>query len=464
MFVGRKKELLRLQQLYDNEKFQCTVIYGRRRVGKTTLIREFIKDKKTIYFAGLETTEQNNLENFSKSIFELSMEGNAVPTFQSFSDAFSYLGGVAQKERIILVIDEFPYLANAVKGISSILQKYIDLELMESKLFIILCGSSMSFMENQVLGYQSPLYGRRTAQFKIEPFDFFEMRLFYHSFSIYDLALIYGIMGGIPQYLQKIDENSSMKDNITLQYLTSDAYLFEEPSNLLKQELREPQIYNAVITAIANGSSKLNEISTKVGLTSSAAIQYLTSLMSLGIVKKEYPITEKKSKKTIYALADNMFRFWYRFIPKYNSIIQKGFGEKVYSSIELELNEYMGAVFEEICMQYLWKLFEMGKLPFEFEDVGRWWGNNPKKKVEQEIDILAYCDTSAIFGECKWRNELFDVDIYLQLKEKSDLFFYENKYFYLFSKSGFTNKMKELAMKDERIILIGMDNIENQQN
>jgi AAA+ ATPase superfamily predicted ATPase len=459
MFVGRKKELAKLRQLYDGDQFQCVILYGRRRIGKTTLIREFIKGRKAVYFAGMETTEQNNLESFSRSIFEISMEGEAMPSFRSFEDAFAYAAQLAKAERLILVIDEFPYLANTVKGISSVLQKFIDLHFLQTRLFLILCGSSMSFMENQVLGYQSPLYGRRTAQFRIEPFDFFEARLFHPSLSISDAALIYGLTGGVPQYLVKINESKSMKENIIDNFLTPDSYLFEEPSNLLKQELREPQLYNAIISAIAAGSSRLNEIATRTGLSTSAAVQYLNSLMSLGIVKKEFPVTEQQSRKTIYRIADNMFRFWYRFVPKNYSRIQNGLADKVYASMEAELSDYMGAVFENICIQYMWRLYSKGNVPFDIENVGRWWGNNPGKRSEQEIDILAIGSNKAVFGECKWRNEPMDTGDYAALKEKTEMFPYNEKYYYLFSKSGFTKELRRQTAGDVELRLIGLEEI-----
>ena len=185
MFVGRDNELKKLNKMYDSEKFECVVMYGRRRVGKTTLINEFCKKKKSIYFVGIESTIQNNLDNLSKSILELTMPNvRTGPSFDKFYKALDYLSDYIGDERLVLVIDEYPYLATSDKSVSSVLQAYIDHKFKSSKLFLILCGSSMSFMENQVLGYQSPLYGRRTAQFKIKPFDYYDSSCFYKEFSI----------------------------------------------------------------------------------------------------------------------------------------------------------------------------------------------------------------------------------------------------------------------------------------
>lgn len=441
MFVGRKRELDKLNEMHASEKFECAIIYGRRRVGKTSLIREFIKNKKSVYFLSLETSERVNLDNFGKSAHD-ALDLITLPRFASFTDALEMFGDLASDERIVLVIDEYPYLANSVKGMSSILQAQIDTLLKNTKLFLILCGSSMSFMENQVLGYQSPLYGRRTAQFKITQLSFYEAANFYEKWNAYDKAVAYGITGGIPHYLAQLDEKKSLKKNIVSGFFDPNSYLFEEPANLLKQELREPQMYNNIITAIATGSSRQNEIATKTGLETAVCSKYLTSLISLGIVKKERPLLDEKSKRTIYRLSDSMFRFWYRFVPQNSSLIQSGAGKKAFTDIESQIPTFMGEVFEEICKQYLWKENLAKRLPFYFRDAGRWWGTNPLKKSEQEIDILAIGEKSAIFCECKWTNEPVGTGILNDLIEKSLMFDYAEKHYFIFSKSGFTDKCK----------------------
>jgi hypothetical protein len=440
LFIGRARELKKLNELYVSNKFECVIIYGRRRVGKTSLIQEFIRDKKAAYFLSLETSERVNLDNFAQSVWNAAKESiKSPPRFVDFTDALEMVADLSVGERTILVIDEYPYLANAVKGMSSILQARIDMRLKDTKLFLILCGSSMSFMENQVLGYQSPLYGRRTAQFKIEPLNYFESLDFHKNYSLVDKTIVYGITGGIPHYLKQINSQKTLKLNIINGFLDPNAYFFEEPSNLLKQELREPQMYNNIITAIATGSSRLNEIATKTGLETAVCSKYLRSLISLGIVKKERPILDEKSKKTLYKLADNMFRFWYRFVPQNISQIQSGAGERVYDAIEPQISAFMGDVFENICKQYLWRENLADRLPFYFHDAGRWWGTNPIKKCEQEIDIIAFNEDSAIFCECKWTNEPVGVGVLDELIEKSKIFNHKNKCYFLFSKSGYTD-------------------------
>jgi len=455
MFIGREKELKDLKNLYETDKFQLPVIYGRRRIGKTALINEFVRNKDTIYFTGIETTGKQNLENLSKSIFYYTDGSGIAPVFSSYQETLEYVFNLAETKRIVLVIDEYPYLAKSYKAFPTILQLLIDKKKDTSKLFIILCGSSMSFMEENVLGYKSPLYGRRTAQFKVMPFDFFESRRYFKNFSNLDMAIIYGIVGGTPQYLLQMDDKISLEENIKGKLLNSTSYLFEEPNNLLKQEVREAAIYNAIISTVAKGSTKLSEISSKVGEETSACSAYLKNLISLGIIKKEVPFTEKSSRKTIYVIADNLFRFWYRFIPTNISIIQNDMTELAYKNIYTQLSSYMGAVFEEICKQYLWALNKQGKAAVTFTDLGRWWGNDQKNKRETEIDIMGIDgEDSALFCECKWTNEKIDTVVLDTLIERSRLFNYEDVYFYVFAKTGFTKGCTEKALDYGNVKLV----------
>ena len=437
MFIGRKAELKQLNEQYNSSRFEFAVIYGRRRIGKTSLIQEFIKDKKALFFTGLETTQKQNLVNLSQVILQNSLDDI---TFNSFQAALENVFEKAKKERIIFVIDEYPYLANTYPAISSILQLLIDKNKEDSKLFLILCGSSLSFMKEQVLGYQSPLYGRRTSQYKIKPFSFFETCDYFNSFSYEEKAFIYGLTSGIPLYISLFRENKSLKQNIIDIFLSSNGYLFEEPTNLIKQECRDPSTYNSIIQAIATGATKLSEISNQVGIETGLCTTYIKKLISLGIIIKDYPIYKPSKKQTIYLLEDHMFQFWYKFILPNISLINIGMGEKVYEKIEPHFYEFMGYIFEDICKQYLWLLNIREELSLFFLKLGRWWGNDPRIKAEAEIDILAYNDENQILlGECKWRNEEIDKKVLEKAIFRSELFSFPNKFIYLFSKTGFTS-------------------------
>lgn len=454
MFIGRESELAALSRLYHSDRFEFAVIYGRRRVGKTALISEFTKDKDTIFFTGVETSVKQNLDNFSRCIMEYST-GIAVNTsFLDFQAALEYVFELARTKRIVLVMDEYPYVARACKSLASTLQLLIDRNKDTSKLFLILCGSSMSYMEDHVLAYKAPLYGRRTAQLKIQAFDFFEARCFFPKFGDYDKALAYGIVGGTPQYLMQLNDTLSIEENIKNTYLNPVSSFFEEPGNLLKQEVREPAIYNAVITAIAAGASKMNEISGKIDEDTSVCAAYIKNLITLGIVKKETPYGEKSSRRTIYSIEDNMFRFWYCFVPGNTSVISRGAADLAYSRIAPGLSSYMSGVFEDICKQYLWRLLLEGRCAVNFSDIGRWWGTNPKTKAQEEIDIMGTDRDSALFGECKWTNEKVDLGVLETLVERSALFNYRKNHFYLFAKAGFTKGCIERAAEMGNVSLV----------
>ena len=459
MFIGRENELNTLNRLYHSHKFEFAVIYGRRRVGKTALINEFVKDKDNIFFTGVETNAKQNLDNLSRSIMEYNTGIVTGASFNNFQMALEHVFELAKTKKIVFVIDEYPYVARASKSLASTLQLLIDKNKDTSKLFLILCGSSMSYMEDHVLAYKAPLYGRRTAQFKIKPFEFLEACRYFKNFSDEDKALAYGVVGGTPQYLMQIDDTRSIEENIKNTHLNPSSSIFEEPNNLLKQEVREPAIYNAVITAIATGSSKMNEISNKIDEDTSVCATYIRNLITLGIVKKESPYGEKSTRKTIYSIEDNMFRFWYRFVPENISVISRGAVDLAYNRIAPELSSYMGGVFEDICKQYLWKLLLEGKCAVNFTDLGRWWGANPKTKSQEEIDIMGADKDTVLLAECKWTNEKVDLGVLETLVERSTLFSYKKTHFYLFAKTGFTKGCIDRANEMGNVTLVIYEDI-----
>ena len=456
MFYCREEELRTMNNRYKKDHFECVVIYGRRRVGKTALINEFCKGKPTVYFSALNASSQENLEALSKAIYTCqNSDSTSAPTYRSYEDALEAITGMAMEKRLVFVIDEYPYLAKAEKSISSRLQHIIDHSWQDSRIYLILCGSSMSFMEYQVLGYESPLYGRRTAQFKIQALTYREITEFHPELKAADQALLYGVTGGIPHYINKLDVESNLDEALLDNLFSTSSYLFEEPENLLKQELREPAIYNSVISAIAAGASHSNEISTKVGLESGVCAKYLKVLLDLGILKKETPITEKPGKKTIYAIDDNFFRFWYRFVPRNMSVISAGRMRLIYEqAVKRFYPDYMGLVFEKMCQEYLLRYAK--DLPILLSNVGQWWGTDSKTRREVQIDIVgAPVDGNEyLIGSCKYRNEKIGIEE-LELLRRYAAVFRQNGIFhyYIFSKGGFTPVLLEAEMQGEVTLL-----------
>lgn len=464
MFYCRENELEKLNKRYQRDTFECIIIYGRRRVGKTALINRFCEDKPTIYFSALNATAQENLRALSKAVGTYqNPEGLAYPEYRSYEDVLDEIGRLAAQKRIIFVIDEYPYLAKSEPSISSRIQHLIDHTWTDSKLYLILCGSSMSFMQHQVLGYESPLYGRRTAQFKIEPFTYRETSLFYPNLSWEDQAYIYGVTGGIPHYINKLDIQEDLHSALLETVFDRSGYLFEEPENLLKQELREPAVYNSIITSIAEGASRLNEITAKAGLDSGASVKYINSLIELGILKKEFPLTENSKKKTIYQIEDNFFRFWYRFVPQNLAAISSGRMRQSYNRvIKPNLHDYMGLIFEKMCREYL--LYYAENLPFELNAIGQWWGTDPVQKRQIQIDVAGEGISDQglktyLIGSCKFKKEKIGIDELERLKQYGQIFA-ENRIsaYYIFSLGGFTPALSELGAKGD-VHLISLDNM-----
>ena len=452
MFHCREEERNTMQRLYEKDRFACVILYGRRRVGKTALINEFCRDKPTIFFSALNATAQENLEELSRSIrtYENPLS-DAAPIYESYPQALDAVTALSQNQRLIFVIDEYPYLAKAEPSISSRLQHLIDHVWQESRIYVILCGSSMSFMEHQVLGYESPLYGRRTAQIRLQPLTYRETALFCPELGPEDQALLYGVTGGIPHYINMLDVEDNLDEALLENLFHPAGYLFEEPQNLLKQELREPALYNSIISAVAGGASRLNEIATKVALESGICSKYLYVLMSLGILRKETPIAEKPGRKTLYGIEDNFFRFWYRFVPRNMSLISSGRIREVYDrAIRPYYADYMGLIFEKMCREYLMRYAR--DLPFVLREVGQWWGTDPKARREVQIDIvgLPVEGDRILIGSCKYRSRPAGEDELELMKYYARVFRPEGCFcYYIFSKGGFTKGLREKERNGE---------------
>jgi len=464
IFIGREKELADLNELYSQDKFQLFVLYGRRRVGKTTLLNEFCKDKDTIFYSAEQSNNKLNLEKFSSLVFNFYGENNLEP-FSSWTNALSYIDERQNHKKLVLVIDEFPYLVKKNKALLSELQHLIDHKLTSGNLFMILCGSYMGFMEKEVLGSKSPLFGRRTAQLHMKPFNYQTSSKFLDGFSDTEKLELYGAFGGTPLYLHQINANESFEENIKRAYLKVTSYLYEETLLLLRQEVQEPGVYSAIIEAIASGHTKANEISTKIGEDSAKCLKYIKTLCELGILHKETPFGEKESsRKTIYGISDFMFRFWYRYVFANRTLIETGAQQTVWAKrIEPDYNSYMGLVFEKVCADYLSAKNANGELPILFTSVGRWWGTNSATHGQEEIDLVANDGKDYIFGECKWRNEKLDISVFRELKAKADIFSKNRNstYYALFSKSGFTDAVINEAKSDSSIMLVDLNELMN---
>lgn len=444
-FINRERELRALENFWKGKEPQLIIIYGKRRIGKTELIKQFMKNKPHIYFLAQRINEHEILKLLGETVGEFFdddiLKRNGFGQWKWF---FEYLKKHIKK-RIIVAFDEFPYLAEATKGISSVFQAGWDEYLKDTPVFFILCGSSISMMEEKLLAYKAPLYGRRSGQIFLKPFPFSTVRKFYPGLSFEDCLNFYAIAGGNPSYLKRFSPEFSLERNLRDNLLQPEAYLYNEVEFILREELREPRNYLAILKAIALSKNRVSEIVNETGLEKGILHKYLYILEDLHLIQKEVPVTEKvplKSRKGIYVLQDQFFKFWLKYFIPNKSSLEEGKVDLVIKKIKSNFNELVAGNYEkvarEIVRDHEAKLFTVSK-------IGKWWKKN------EEIDVVAVNEEEKkiLFGEVKWRNKPIGVNIYEDLKRKSQLVEWgrgrRREYFCLFSKSGFTDNMKERA-------------------
>ncbi|WP_188201555.1 ATP-binding protein [Thermococcus camini] len=390
LFVNRTRELEALNRAYGSNRKELVIIYGRRRVGKTALVKKSVEGMRHLYFFAEETLEEENLRAFRSSVARVLKNSLIEKAELSWEELFKLLDGSG----VVIIIDEFPNLIKSNRAIVSKFQKIWE-GLKDIKL--VLTGSSISVMESHVLGYKSPLYGRRTLSIKLGPLGFFHLRGFFPEKDWRELVRIYGITDGIPAYIREVQFRLRAGEKLE-EVFQPNKLLFDEAEFLLKTELREPARYFSILKAIAFGKTKFGEIVSFTGLPSSTVSQYLSNLQTLHIVEERYPVGEPERRRNArYYLSDLYFTFWFRFVyPNRSQLFDFGYIE----NFEEEYNCYLGLVFEKIAEQFLRELNKAGKLPFRFTKIGRWWHRN------EEIDLLALNEREkkALFVEVKWKD------------------------------------------------------------
>lgn len=456
MFVGRQKELKALERMYSKPGFQMAVIYGRRRVGKTTLIDKFAERKPTLYFTAQQKSTLQNLRAFSEIAYAFFGLPEETGGFSNWSGALAFLRKKAQERTdrndapYVFVFDEFPYAAEADPSLPSILQNEIDHGFKQTNIRIVLCGSNEGFMESDVLGRKSPLYGRRTMQIRLQPFDYLDAAAMLPSLAPEEHILYYATFGGTPYYLAQIDKSISYEENVKELLFDTSGLLYAEPLMLLRQELREPTLYNSILDAIGEGATTPQRIANRAGVKADSVGKYLKTLIDLGLVQKETPFGEnpRTSRKGLYHLKDPFFAYWYAFVSKSVGAIEAGAGVSAAKKTAFgqALSTYVGHQFESVCLQWLIRENAREALPFLASSFGRWWGCDPQAKEEADIDIIAADkeSKSIIFGECKWRNSFDESRSISQLEQRANLIRgYQSRWFVLFSKKPVKEKTRQ---------------------
>lgn len=442
MFIGRTQELDFLQNQINRQQASLVVLYGRRRVGKTELLRHFCQGRDALFFTCTEVPDAIQLRTFSQVILKTGIPASKyINQFSDWESAFMALPEIPASGKRLIVIDEFPYMARANDAIPSILQKVWDTSLKYQDVMLVLCGSAMSFMEKEILSEKNPLYGRATGILKLNEMGFYDAIQFVPDYSPEDKVATYATVGGLPHYLKQFDPERPFSENVINAILTRGSILYSEVEFLLRQELRETATYNTIIEAIALGNTKLNDIHTRTQIERTKISAYLRNLMDLGIIYREFPIDasikeKAKSQRGLYQLSTAYFRFWYHFVFPNISALEMGDAAGVWkNSIVPQMNAYISTAFEGICREYLMKRNIKGRLPFRFTDIGRFWNKTT------EIDLVAFDRNRRHFliGECKYRNTPVSQDVLDSLFGKAkSVFPVMPDMAVLFSKSGFT--------------------------
>lgn len=463
-FLGREKEILDLEKEYARDG-GFVVIYGRRRIGKTTLIKQFIKSKTAFYFLATKEVESQSMKRFAGVIARTT--GNSVmqkATFSDWLDLFQAVADYKPNEKKVLVIDEFPYLVKVNDSFPSILQNAWDEILKDSNVMLILCGSLISMMKKHALSYESPLYGRRTAQMRIAPLPFTTV---YENqkLSFEEAAEQYSITGGVPKYMEFFSDGQPLYEQIKENVLSKNGFLYEEPNFLLTDEVQVPTNYFSIIKVIADGNHKLGTIAGILGLETSALTPYLKTLSELGFIEKQVPVTEKNAEKTrkgLYFISDNFLRFWFRYVYPYKGELELDNTQISLDELDKDFKEkFVAFAYEDICKEIFARLCSDKAIDFTPSKIGSYWLND--KSGNTQIDVMAVdtVNKRLFAGECKYHNQPIDADVYFELVKKVDnsseiksAFKGYTVIYGVFSKSGFTSRMTDISNSNPNLFLI----------
>lgn len=462
-FINRHRELAQLEREYSSTESSFVILYGRRRMGKTSLIYKFLEDKKEVfYFFSDRDSEINQINKFknlvAKNANDKLMQNIDLKHWDECIEYF--LQKLNNKKRTILVIDEFQFLVMANPALPSILQKWWDTELKKRNIILLLCGSHVSMMLKHTLNYGSPLYGRRTASMQITPIKFqYVSEFFPKNTPLQTIVEYYAVTSGIPKYVEVLKKEANIFDAILQHILTKDAFFYNEPRFILGEELHDQFVHFSILKTISNGHHKLGDIAASLNEKNNKLSPYIELLKELEIIERKVPITEKypqKSRRGLYFIKDNLMCFWFKYVFQHQHLLEMYDTKWVLEKIKSEFNQFVSLPFEEICTQEIARF-----CPFVPQKVGKWWEKN------EEIDIVALNDDTKeiLLAECKWTDQAVDVDVFTNLVRKMPLVDWNKGnrkvHYMIFSKSGFTNALKNVKKETESLILVDLKQLKS---
>ena len=464
MFVDRHEELTFLNQLLTRKRpgpAQLALLYGRRRVGKTALLKHWATQSGLPFTYWSADKESASLQRRSFMSTMLDMPEDQATSFQSWPALWHWLAPrlAQQKEKSILIIDELSYVFAADPAVLSALQHAWDHHLKDSNLVIILCGSQITTME-AIMQHQSPLFGRFTGRWFLQPLPFYSLNQFFPDWSIEERVALYGIVGGVPAYLEWLDDRMSLSQNIQNVILQPGSMFLAEPDWLLYDELRDLSTYKAILRAISRGAHTLKEISDACLIGSSNLTFHLEKLQDLRFVERRLPVTlttaqQRRSKRGRYHLSDPFFRFYFRFIQPHLSSLMSA--EETTRHIRNELRSFIGLSFERLAQEWLVAMTRKDKLPFQPQAIGSHWS----RKVQVDVVAINHDTREILLGECKWGTTPVNRGIVRELiedklrKVQKELPDGENWSFYfaVFGRAGFTPAAFELLAQKNRLAI-----------
>ncbi len=455
-FVDRDVELDQLTDCYESGKAEFIVIYGRRRLGKSELVRQSIADRdNAVYYQAIESTAQNQREQFVDTATA------QFPSLQNVRRDWEALLEALGEENAIVVIDEFPFLIDEDESLPSRIQRIWDTELQKTGMTLVLVGSSISVMEEKVLSGSAPLYGRRTATIDLKPFSVADARHFFPEYDPETAIAAWSIYGGTPHYLQTIDPDQQLGANVQQAILSERGLLYSEPEFLLRTELRQPNTYFSILRALAHGRRTPNEIAGMAGVASGSLSTYLQKLRRLRLVERHIPVTESPtaSKRGRYRIAAPLFRFWFRFVYG-NQDQLRLLGDDAYDELVApELADYVSPLFERLCQRAL-----PGLIDRQFRDIGQWWFK------EQELDVLGLTDEGLVAGECKFTSNPVSEGVLADLERTASAVRWSEgpadgeTLYVLWSRAGFTDDLEDAAARRDDVYLFDLSDLINSRS
>ncbi|MCU4742510.1 ATP-binding protein [Natronoglomus mannanivorans] len=450
-FVDRERELEQLTACYESDRAEFVVLYGRRRLGKSELARQTIADRDdAVYYQAIESTAQNQLEQFVETVTA------AFPELRNVRRDWEVLLEELGERNAIVIVDEFPFLVEEDESIPSRIQRVWDTKLKETGMTLVLIGSSISVMEEKVLSGGSPLYGRRTATIDLGPLSAGTVRAFVPNDDDEAAVETWAIYGGTPYYLQTIDPDRSVAENVQESILSERGLLYSEPEFLLRTELRQPNTYFSILRAMAHGRRTPNEIAGMAGVDSQSLSTYVQKLRRLRLVERHIPVTESPtaSKRGRYRIAAPLFRFWFRFVYG-NQDQLRLLDEDAYDELVApELADYVSPLFERLCQQALPELVER-----RFRNVGQWWFK------EHELDVLGLTDAGLVAGECKFTSTPVSEGVLSNLERTAEHVRWSDEpadgttQYVLFSRSGYTADLERQAERRDDVSLFDVSDV-----